>query len=102
MKKNIQRLKDDIRSQVNHQIITKSNRKTVRFKGVRIMPPYEAAYKALINRENLRNFYIAYAILRKKDPIDHLGTKKLKEFPQVDMILKKYKHDKEVVCSDQE
>ena len=95
-------MKKDIKSLVANQIVTKSNRKTVNFTGKRIMEAWDATYQVVYNREELRDHYIAYAILRFKDPIDHLGKSSLEDFPGVQTLLEKYKDEEETVHNNEE
>ncbi len=100
MRQNIQALQGHIKELVKRQIITKANRKTVKISVERTIEAEEAAWKVPINRAELREHYIAYAVLRGKDPKDHLGSSTLEEFTGVVNILAAY--NEEVVCVDEE
>jgi len=59
-------LKETIKKAVENQIFTKSQRKTVKLVGDRKMPAYEAQYKVVNNREDLRILYAAYGVMSGK------------------------------------
>ena len=105
MKKNIEKMKEDIKSLVTNQIVTKANRKTVKFIGKRKMEPWEANYRVHDNKDLLRQYYQTYAIIRYRDSKCHEikddELQKLFYDQRVLELLKKYKHE-EVVCSDTE
>jgi hypothetical protein len=65
--KAIMMLKADIKEKVELQKFYKNQRRTVRLVGERKISPDAATWKHYCNREDLRNMYLAYGILRDKD-----------------------------------
>lgn len=66
-KRAIEFAKRDIAAQAETQKSLKAQRKTVHFKGVRTVEPWQAFYMVQSNRQELAHKYIAYALLRGKD-----------------------------------
>ncbi len=60
-------LKADIKAMANEQKTLKQNRKTVHFKGERIMPASHATWKVQENKNQLRHMYLAYGKARGRD-----------------------------------
>lgn len=101
MKKNIQTMKEDIKVMASQQKIAKQNRKTVNFKGIRTMSPYEAAYSVIRSKHALSSMYIAYAQLRGKDPsLFYPDWKLLHSAGEINKILANYPYEEEVIHSD--
>ena len=67
MNEKIIQLRDAIKVIATEQIKLKQNRKTVNFKGDRIMSPSEATWKVMSNKNQLRHMYLAYGKARGKD-----------------------------------
>lgn len=99
-KQSIKKVKELIKTLVVEQKQLRLQRKTVHFTGTRTLAPWQATAKHLINRYELRHFYIAYAIMRDKT-IDDVEPKRKTEFNQlkVDKILETYG---EVICDNPE
>lgn len=62
-------IKEAIKDLSQQQKELKPQRKTVHFKGTRTVEPGDATYKVDSNRYRLRHMFIAYAILKGKEPI---------------------------------
>jgi DNA-binding MltR family transcriptional regulator len=62
----IRQLKCDIEKYAQLQKVLKNQRKTVHFKGERIMEPEEAQYQVYFNTIRLRIMYAAYGLMRGK------------------------------------
>ena len=62
----MENLKKLIKDLAEEQKNLKEQRKTVNFKGIRTLQPFEACYKHLKNRHKLRILYAAYGIMRGK------------------------------------
>jgi len=62
-------IKNEIISLSKYQVEVKANRKTVTFNGERIMSAQKASWQVLKNRVRLRHLFIAYAILKGKEPV---------------------------------
>lgn len=100
MKANIERMKATIKELVEQQINTKEQRKTVNFKGVRTMDSSEASWKHGTQRDKLRQYYKAYAILRGKDPSVHACKKTEEPYDEqtrINALLEAYKYEMEEV-----
>jgi hypothetical protein len=98
MKANIEKMQNTIKELVKNQINTKEQRKEVKFSGTRTMSPSEAAWKHEAQRDELRQYYKAYAILRGKDPKIHSCTKKeepYNEQKKIDELLKTFEYEVE-------
>jgi hypothetical protein len=67
---NLIELKTKIKELASNQLSLKNQRKTVNLAGTRTMPTWEASYKHSSNREELRSLYMAYGIIRGKNPED--------------------------------
>ena len=59
-------LKERIKEAAETQRQLKNQRRTERLIGLRIMQPWEAAYRHFDNKEQLRILYAAYGLLRGK------------------------------------
>ncbi len=69
-------LKAKIKVAAVYQTFLKNQRKTVKIVGKREMPASEATMKHLQNRAELRAMYMAYAMLRGKENIELIDSKK--------------------------
>lgn len=67
-------LKTTIKTMSAEQSSCKEQRKTVYFQGERKLSASEATALHLHNRQKLRLLYVAYALLRDKDPIVAVGN----------------------------
>lgn len=85
-------IKNEIVELSKYQREVKANRKTVNFEGKRIMSANEANWQVLKNRERLRHLFIAYAILKGKEPVYPTKT----EYSQllVDKLVQQYSQNK--------
>ena len=63
-------LKKDIKERVELQKFYKNQRKTVKLVGERKISASEATWKHMANREDLREMYLAYGILRDRELSD--------------------------------
>lgn len=62
-------LKELIKEKAALQPVYKNQRKTVNLVGERTIAPDTATAEHKYNREDLKELYIAYTILREKDPL---------------------------------
>jgi len=81
-------LKNTIKEMSAEQTTLKPQRKEVHFEGDRKLSPAEAVVRHLTNRQQLRLMYIAYAILREKDPVEAVGNYDPKDPYQVRAVQK--------------
>ena len=65
-KVNTKKLKETIKVAAEYQRFLKNQRKTKNLIGKREVPPSEATWKHLMNREKLRIMYAAYGLMRGK------------------------------------
>lgn len=99
MKRNIIKLKEDIKLLSSKQKVLKNQRKTVNLKGERIIDPYKALWEHISNRSDLFHMYIAYAKLRNR-----FERMKIKEgTPINEKEVNKYiENYGETICPDKE
>ena len=100
LKNAISAMRKDIAELEKEQKSIKPQMKTVHYTGERTMKPYQAAEKALANKENLRLYYAAYGLLRGKSFEVTENNPKREEYykfhplcaflPSIDKILNKY------------
>lgn len=83
------KIREEIKRLADEQLVLKPQRKTVHFVGTRTVDAYKATVQAFENKERLRHLYVAYAILKGKEPQEF--TKR--EFQQslVDKYVDMYK-----------
>ena len=86
----IKDLKNKIKVLAAEQIVLKNQRKTVHLEGERTMEPWKARCQHQVNRSDLRDFYLAYGILRGRKPeeIDANYPYQLEHF--VNKIIEQY------------
>jgi hypothetical protein len=95
-------LKSKIKDLAASQIVLKNQRKTVNLEGERTLTPSQAAYKHGQNREELRCLYMAYGILRGKQPEEMESNPKTPINQKlVDKLVEQYKPiSDETVCAN--
>jgi len=104
----IAKMKIDIKAMVELQKFYKNQRRTEKLVGERKLSPSDAAYKHMLNREDLRVMYAAYGQARGKSfsvtenhyPEDGHPLKD-NPFPlRIERVLKKYTVEVEVETED--